>query len=278
MFWSRKSKIGFSTPESLNFYGNFAGDLAPPPGCSLLPPARQVRTPLRPAPLPLTWRRLTASALDPCAPGARSPESPPTKEVYTEGPKISLSPARGQRWGLLFRRAKHSSSKEAFFTGPYGNLLPARGLRWGLNGGRQILDCLPQAGPEWARADIFTKRNRGSFYRAPAAAPCGSGTFLWGPRYKFSCGSALHRAPHPAGAKARRVYKRVGRKTAKLRTAAAAQKFRVKSNFLPRRIGLPCSLSCTPVNGGLGGRRLKTPRRSRMFSPPSTPSDSLVTF
>ncbi len=44
--------------------------------------------------------------------------------------------------------------------------------------------------------------------------------------------------PYSAGAQARRVYKRVGRKTAKFRAAAAAQKFRARSNFA--RAGFDC--------------------------------------
>ena len=50
--------------------------------------------------------------------------------------------------------------------------------------------------------------------------------------------SREHPAPRPAGAQARRVYKQVGRKIAKFRTAAAAQKFRAKSDFA--RAGFVC--------------------------------------
>ena len=41
-----------------------------------------------------------ASTLNQRAPGAWSPESPPTKGVLPEGPNISSPPAKGPRWGL----------------------------------------------------------------------------------------------------------------------------------------------------------------------------------
>ncbi len=53
----------------------------------------------------------------------------------------------------------------------------------------------------------------------PSLGACGTDLLAW------------YFAPCPAGAKARRVYKRAGRKTSKFRTAAAAQKFRDKSDF-----------------------------------------------
>ena len=59
----------FSTEGSLFFFWRSAGDLAPPPGCGLLSPARQTWTVLLPAPLPLTWWLPRAGSLDPCAPG-----------------------------------------------------------------------------------------------------------------------------------------------------------------------------------------------------------------
>ena len=115
------------------------------------------------------------------------------------------------------------------------------------------------------------------FSQAPAPAPCGDGTFPWGPRYRPSCVS-VH-APHPPVAKARRVYKWVGRKTTKLGAhSGSGRRCAVKSDFYLRRVRLPGLLSWSPVSGGPGGRRLKTPRRSRMFSPPSTPGGALVTL
>ena len=49
-----------------------------------------------------------------------------------------------------------------------------------------------------------------SFHPGPSTDPLREGHSLWGPRFKLSCVSSS--LPHPAGARARRVYKEVGQR------------------------------------------------------------------
>ena len=95
----------------------------------------------------------------------------------------------------------------------------------------------------------------------PSLGACGTGLLAW------------YFAPCPAGAKARRVYKWVGRKTTKLGAHSGSGRRRaVRSDFCPRRFRLPDLVSCTPVNGGPGARRLKT----RVVSPVRNESVFLI--
>ena len=128
----------------------------------------------------------------------RAAEQAPTKEMPSEGPNERLPPARGQRWGLWEEMNRRERPRRA----------------------RISMTRL---------ARFFITGPACSLVRAPAPAPCGECTLFWGPRYRLPCVCGY--SPHPDAAQARRVYKQVGHKTAKLRTAAAAQKFRAKSNF-----------------------------------------------
>ena len=181
-------------------------DLAPPPGYSFLSPARQIGTPLRPAPLPLTWRLRQPLRWNSARRGGGDLVVP-TKEVFPEGPNGSLPPAGGSRWGLSdagtrerrrpptaaqflipnFGRSPASPAKTVPTKGPNESLPPARGPRWCLDGQGQA---------------FFTKRNGCFFSWAPAAAPRGERTLFWGPRYKLSCVSVPRRTPpgHRPGA------------------------------------------------------------------------------
>ena len=129
------------------------------------------------------------------------------------------------------------ADESSFCRRPQRESPSARGLGWGL--AQRRLGSY-KAGPR-------------PFYWAPAMTPRGEGTISWGPWYRPPRVGVP--PPHPAGAQARRVYKQVGRKTAKFSPGAAAQKFRAKSDFLPRRFCLLSSVPCTPVNGGPGTAR-----------------------
>ena len=54
----------------------------------------------------------------PACAGSWSPAGPPTKEVYTEGPKISPPPARGKRWGLLKKKPDGKEKQAPPISGP----------------------------------------------------------------------------------------------------------------------------------------------------------------
>ena len=79
----------FFTVEVYSFFRNSAGNLAPPPGFSLLSPACQTWTDFLPAPLPLVGWLPTAASLNQRAPG---PSNNPLRERhFFRGPWHKLS-------------------------------------------------------------------------------------------------------------------------------------------------------------------------------------------
>ena len=219
-------------------------------GFSYLSPARQGGTVLLPAPLPLIWWSRKAVSLHQCAPGAWRPGGLPTKEAYTKGPNVSLPPARGIGWGLMRNRTAQqptlsgdslSPGKDLSAKSPNRSLLSTWNSRWGLSE-----KVSRRARPR--RARMFHRKARLFLFPGPIGGSLRGPYLPLGP----SVQTLLRKRPppHPAGAQARRVYKRVGHRATKFRTHSGSGRQRTgKSNFRPRRVRLPDFLSCIPVNG-----------------------------
>ena len=105
--------------RSLFFFWKSGSDLAPPPGCILLSPARRGGTPLKCASLPLAGQLRPASALEQRAPGRLylHPAGAPARRVYKQAGrktqksmKSSLTQTTTQHQRLRFGKEEQGSA------------------------------------------------------------------------------------------------------------------------------------------------------------------------